>query len=347
MNGITTKKNRILALVGAILFGGLMSVAPLVGVQTATAAVAYTQCSGIEDTPGLEVRCSVTVTNHLDLGTGVASSTIVDRICTGAAGTTPNGACRTRSATSAQLITSVSQCDAAGNGGGGNLFCSVVVVNDVIGAPRLVGVTVDECIGSGTGGGANPLKCSPVQSTSGATVTQCNGSVNGGGAAGRVRCTEFGATSAILVRVNQCNGSVNGGGSTATCSVSFTNHVTPITHTAPSGTAPGSGSGGSTGGGTGGSTGGSSGGHGGNAGAPAPGATSPAAGNGSGGAGNGTTAGARGPINAGTLFGSVGKVLGFTGVTVLLPGCIAILVALLGAAVLLLPKLRMRLRTAT
>ena len=221
------------ALVGVLLLGGLLAGGPMLGVSSASAATAFSQCSSIDDTPGLEVACTVTVTNRLNLGTGVTSSTTVARVCRGAAGTTPNGACTTTTSTSGQLVTSVSQCNSAANGGGGNVICSVAIVNDIVGAPRLLGVTVNECIGSGTGGGANPLLCNPVQSTTGATVTQCNGSVNGGGADGRVRCTVTGATSAITVLVNQCNGSVNGGGSTARCAVSFTNNIAPAAAPAP------------------------------------------------------------------------------------------------------------------
>jgi hypothetical protein len=259
---IPTKKGsirkRVLALVGAVLLGGALGVAPLLGLASASAATAFTQCNSIDNTPGLEVACNTTVTNRLDLGTGVTSSTIVARVCRGAAGTTPNGACTTTTSTSGQLVTSVGQCNAAANGGGGNIICSVSIINNVVGAPRLLGVTVNECIGSGTGGGANPLACSPVQSTTGATVTQCNGSVNGGGADGRVHCTVTGATSAITVLVNQCNGSVNGGGSTARCAVSFTNSITaapgPAPAPAPSaGTGSGGGTAGSAGSGTGGS----------------------------------------------------------------------------------------------
>jgi hypothetical protein len=249
---------RGLALIGVLLLGGLLAVGPF-GIASASAAPAFNQCSSIDNTPGLEVACTVTVTNRLDLGTGIASSTTVARVCRGAAGTTPNGACTTTTSTSGQLVTSVSQCNAAANGGGGNVICSVSIVNNVIGAPRLLGVTVNECIGSGTGGGANPLLCNPVQSTTGATVTQCNGSVNGGGADGRVRCTVTGATSALSVLVNQCNGSVNGGGSTARCAVSFTNNVTRAPAPAPGavpvpaptgGTGAGTGSGGAGTGGT-------------------------------------------------------------------------------------------------
>jgi hypothetical protein len=58
-----------------------------------------------------------------------------------------------------------------------NLTCSVAVANNVVAGSARPGVTVNQCVGSGTGGGTQPtLLCAPVASTTGATVTQCNGS---------------------------------------------------------------------------------------------------------------------------------------------------------------------------
>ncbi|HEY1530316.1 MAG TPA: hypothetical protein VGF80_05835 [Galbitalea sp.] len=157
-----------------------MAVAPWGAEEPASAATAFSQCNSIDDTPGLEVRCTAQVTNRVDLGTGIASSTVVATVCEGPAGTTPNGACTTTTSNSGELVSSVNQCNAVGNGGGGNVYCIVSIDNIVVGAPDQLGVTVDQCVGSGDGGGATPLACDPAQSTTSATVTQCNGSVNGG-----------------------------------------------------------------------------------------------------------------------------------------------------------------------
>ena len=241
MNTARGLGGRAIAVVLAVVGGSILAVAPWSLVASASAATAFTQCNGIDDTPGLEVRCTADVTNRINLDTGITTSTVVATKCDGAAGTTPNAACTITTTNSQQLVSSVTQCNAAGNGSGGNLFCIVSITNIVVGAPTSLGVTVDQCVGSsGDGGGATPLACDPVQSTTNATVTQCNNSVRGGGADGRVACAVTGATTAIGVLIDQCNGSVNGGGSTAHCSASFTNSVT----------AGSSGGSGGTGGGT-------------------------------------------------------------------------------------------------
>jgi hypothetical protein len=231
----------------AVLVGSFLAIAPWSAVAPASAATAFSQCNGIDDTPGLEVRCTAQVTNNIDLGTGIASSTVVATVCEGAAGTTPNGACTTTTTNSEELVGSVTQCNYAGNGGGGNIFCTVSITNVVVGAPNSLGVTTDQCERAGDGGGASPLLCDPVQTTTGATVTQCNDSVDGGGADGRVDCVVSGATTDIGVLINQCNNSVNGGGSTASCAVSFTNNVTAESSGGPGGSAGPGGSGGSGG----------------------------------------------------------------------------------------------------
>ena len=129
------------------------------------------------------------------------------------------------------------------------MTCDVSVVDTVpTGAPT-PGVTVDQCIGSGTGGGTQPtLLCDPVGSTTNATVTQCNGSGNGGGASTRVQCDVIGATTAEPITINQCNGSSNGGGSTVMCATTFANNfVAPVP---PTTTTTGAPAGAGTGGGT-------------------------------------------------------------------------------------------------
>ena len=142
--------------------------------------------------------------------------------------------CTTTTTTSPNLTTSVTQCDTSGSGGGGTVTCSVQFTNVISGATTLAPATVDQCIGSGTGGGT-PLTvvCNPAGSTVGATVTQCNGSGNGGGGTMRVQCTVPPSTvaSALPVTVDQCNGSANGGGSTVTCNATVTNTVLDLSLT--------------------------------------------------------------------------------------------------------------------
>jgi hypothetical protein len=223
---------RMIAVAGAIAFGiGLVFAGPAAG---ASAAPLANQCFGTDNTGGLSVQCQVVVDNFNNLDTGVVSSTTTTTTCHGNAGEqVPTLICVSSGAiTSPNLVNSVTQCDGSGNGGGGTVYCNVIVTNYVTGDAAAVpsAATVNQCVGSGTDGGANPLLCNPVQSTTGATVTQCNGSGNGGGSDGRVKCTVDTASSItadVPVTVSQCNGSGNGGGGFVTCGVSLRTAVFP------------------------------------------------------------------------------------------------------------------------
>src|SRR5450759_4821254 len=131
-----------------------------------------------------QVTCTVTVVNTTT-STGATSSTVTTSACLAAAGV-PFPSCPlnsgpiTNTTSSTQLVTSVNQCNGIVTGGGSNVICDVTVTNNVPVGTLTSGVTVDQCIGSGTGQ-ANDVLCVPGGSTSGATVTQCNGSGNGGG----------------------------------------------------------------------------------------------------------------------------------------------------------------------
>ena len=216
----------MIAVAGAIAFGiGLVFAGPAAG---ASAAPLANQCFGSDNTGGLSVQCQVVIDNFKDLDTGVVSSTVTTTVCHGNAGeTVPTLLCTSSGAiTSTNLINSVTQCDGSGNGGGGEVFCNVILTNYVTGnaAATPQAATVNQCVGSGTDGGANPLLCNPIQSTTNASVTQCNGSGNGGGADGRVKCTVDSAsttTADVPVTIGQCNGSGNGGGGFVTCGVSL------------------------------------------------------------------------------------------------------------------------------
>ncbi|MDQ2964368.1 MAG: hypothetical protein M3R57_00750 [Chloroflexota bacterium] len=198
-----------------------------------------TSCSNGEfDTPGLGMICQVSIVNRINSSGGSAAVTI--RECHGAAGD-PTAACTTTTNTLTQPVTSVTQCNASVNGGGGTLRCNVWVINNFYGvSPTVSAVTVNQCVGSGDGIANN---CNPFPATTtGAAVTQCNGSANGGTLV-RLECTATGTTtSSNAVTINQCNGSANGGGSLVICSTKITNNIVPAATPRPTPTnAPGGG----------------------------------------------------------------------------------------------------------
>jgi hypothetical protein len=231
---------------GALVLGGFF------GTQVASAAAtapAAAQCDppAFPTGAGFQVTCTITIDDTVT-SAGVSSSTVTATACLAAAGVTPPSGCTTTVTTSNQLVTSVDQCNGIVVGGGSNLTCDVSVVDTVPTGAATSDVTVNQCIGSGTGGGTQPtFLCAPVGSTTNAVVTQCNGSGNGGGASTRVQCNVTGSTTAEPITINQCNGSSNGGGSTVTCATTFTNNfvaVAPTTTT--TGVPVGAGGGGGT-----------------------------------------------------------------------------------------------------
>ena len=210
------------ALSSVVLIGGLTHVP---AASAAASAPAATQCDppAFPTGAGFQVTCTVAVANTV-ISTGAASSTVTGTACLAAAGVLPPFGCTTTVTTSNQLVTSVDQCNGIASGGGSNVTCNVSVVNTIPTGTATVGVTVNQCIGSGGDGGTQPtVVCTPVAGTTGATVTQCNGSGNGGGASARLQCDVTGDSSAEPVTINQCNGSSNGGGSTVSCMTTFTN----------------------------------------------------------------------------------------------------------------------------
>ncbi|HEX8769256.1 MAG TPA: hypothetical protein VF711_00665, partial [Acidimicrobiales bacterium] len=204
--------------------------APVMTTAAGAAPVAVSQCNGTDNVGGRAVECHVTVTNNLDLATGLTSSSVTVEECHGAANAAPT--CTTTITPSDQLVSSVDQCNGSGNGGGGTVTCSVEIINNITGSATPTSITVNQCNASGTGGGTEPTTdCDPFPAnTTNATVTQCNDAGTGGGGTMRVKCTVLpGSTevSALPVTVNQCNGSGNGGGGYVTCTVSVTNNVIP------------------------------------------------------------------------------------------------------------------------
>jgi len=208
---------------GALVLGGFFGTRVASAAATAPAAA---QCDppAFPTGAGYQVTCTIAINDTVS-SAGAAASTVTATACLAAAGVTPPFGCITTVTTSNQLVTSVDQCNGIIVGGGSNLTCDVSVVDTVPAGTPTLGVTVNQCIGSGAGGGTQPtLLCDPVASTTTATVTQCDGSGNGGGASTRVQCDVIGGTTAEPITINQCNGSSNGGGSTVTCAATFANN---------------------------------------------------------------------------------------------------------------------------
>ena len=211
------------ALLGAFAFVvlGITSVLTLGATSPASAAtVSFSQCNarnaGIGGAP-LSVTCSVSIVNTID-ASGGTSAVVYTRVCT-------LNACTGDTTNSSDVINAVHQCNGSDNVGGSATVCSVDIVNNIsIAAPAAAtALTLNQCIGSGGGGGTNMTACIPSSSGS-ATVVQCNGSGTGGG--GLMNCTASGTVSASFpVSVDQCNGSENGGGSSVTCSTTITTNV--------------------------------------------------------------------------------------------------------------------------
>lgn len=226
----------------------LLSSLGLAGAASAATLAATTTCSnGVDDTPGLGLICQVTIINTITTSGGSAKVTV--RECHGAAGA-PTAACSTTTSNLTRPVTNVTQCNAATNGAGGTLRCSVDVTNRFVGAATgATAATVNQCVGSGDG---ITTGCDPFPATTtGAAITQCNGSANGGTLVG-LTCTATGTMSpGAGVTINQCNGSTNGGGGLVICSASISNVRVAASRTTDSttgsGTGPGSGAGTGTG----------------------------------------------------------------------------------------------------
>ena len=226
----------------AVTFGLVVAAAAILGTTQAPASAApipgtVNQCNYIQDGGGNEIACDVTITNYLDLDTGLSRSDITVRTCEGAVGEL---VCTDIPVSFPTATTVVDQCNNSANGGGSIATCNVTVENVIIGDATTSPATVNQCNGSGAEGPEPTLNCTPVSSTTSATITQCNASVNGGGAARRVTCTVDPSTvsAALPVTIRQCNDSVNGGGSTLTCTASMTNRIVPAGTVVPTPTQP-------------------------------------------------------------------------------------------------------------
>ena len=221
------KPSRILALCFVV---ALIATGFIAHPLTASAQTSLSQCNGTDNVGGQAVECHYTVTNNLN-GSETSSSVTVTE-CHGAANDPATLSCSPATTTnSTDLVTTVDQCNGSGNGGGGTVTCTVDVINNITGTVTPTSATVNQCNASGLGGGTAPtVLCDPFPAnTTGATVTQCNDSGNGGGGTQRVQCTvdpDSTTTSVLTVTVNQCNGSGNGGGATVTCRTGLTTNIT-------------------------------------------------------------------------------------------------------------------------
>ncbi|MFO7690044.1 MAG: hypothetical protein R6W83_05760 [Cryobacterium sp.] len=234
-----TSLTRVFILAAALLVA-LLGLTFVPSGSPASAAQTIAQCNSVDNTGGLGLNCDVTVTNNLNVDTGVESSTVTVTECHGKANTAP--ICVEPVTTDYDsLTTSVSQCNDSANGGGASVVCNVVVTNNITGAATagITDATVDQCNGSGAEGPEPTLDCGPFPaSTTDATITQCNGTANGGGTALRVNCSVTPSTTSaqLPVSIDQCNDTANGGGSVVTCATSLTN-VVLASETAPLATA--------------------------------------------------------------------------------------------------------------
>lgn len=229
-----------------ILLGTMLLAAALLsagGWSTPAFAAPLSQCNGIAD-DGDGVECDVTITNEWDMATSTGSSTVVTRVCVGAANVAfgPGDCAVTTVEHLDDVTTSVDQCNGTANGGGSTLRCTVTITNTLVGTGTTQAPSVNQCSNSFDSlllpGDSS---CDPVQATTNATIAQCNDSINGGTQVSMVCSVGVSAMSAAMpMSVDQCNGSVNGGGSLLECSTSITTIFIPA--------AGGGGSGGSGGG---------------------------------------------------------------------------------------------------
>jgi hypothetical protein len=225
----------------SLLMSGLAVAGVVVRPAPACAAPpAASQCNAHAPGPlgaTTALTCTVTIVNTIDHGTSSSTVTLT-RTC----GLEPcDGADGTFTTTSANLVTSVDQCNGADNDTVHPVTCNVTITNnisaDTPGASPLTGPTANQCVGSGGGAGGS-VNCSPFPAnTAYADVTQCNGSAAGVG--GQADCTvEPGTVSAAIpFSVNQCNGTGNTGATVLTCDTRITTRVTPDVSVATSSSA--------------------------------------------------------------------------------------------------------------
>ena len=232
------RRRRPRVLAGLLLTAALSAATLSLGAPAAQAAViTVDQCNNVGPGPAgatTGMTCTVSVVNTITSGV-TSSTTTVTRLCSLDPCPSGNG---TFTSSSTSLVTSINQCNGSDNDAAHPITCNVSIVNnisaDTPGAQPISAATVNQCVGSATGGGG-VVSCDPVPaSTTGATVTQCNGSGNGGG--GTVDCVVASTSTvspAIDVHVNQCNATGNPGGSVVTCRTAITTNITAVVVVSP------------------------------------------------------------------------------------------------------------------
>jgi hypothetical protein len=237
------RRFRILgAMFAAVIFAAGLSAVVLESSSTPASAttVGFSQCNGHAADPSgaaLTETCSISITNNISAAGGTSSSTTIITSCT-------LGPCTSQTLNSSDVVNAVHQCNFSNIEGGSNTVCNVNIVNNIAldGAAPATALTLDQCNGSGGGGGTNMTACIPSSQGS-PTVVQCDRSGVGGG--GFMVCDATGTVSASFpMFIDQCNDSETGGGSTVICHVSITTNVTDTsvpTVTTPAGGTPGGG----------------------------------------------------------------------------------------------------------
>ena len=235
---LTSRRPWHLALIALLLAGAFsFAVGALMPSVAQAADLTVKQCNGqgpgaMGATTGM--TCSVTVVNTIK-GKKTSSTTTVTRHCSLGPCAHGNGTFVTHST---DLVTSVRQCNGSDNDAAHPIICRVTIINNISGnasgSQPVSAATVNQCVGSGKGGGGSVL-CNPYPATTtGATVTQCNGSANGGGATADCRvATSSRISAAIPIRVNQCNGTGNPGGSIVRCRTTLTTNIRGVRSTTP------------------------------------------------------------------------------------------------------------------
>ncbi|MDO8390396.1 MAG: hypothetical protein Q7V57_07890 [Actinomycetota bacterium] len=236
-----TPHRLIVGAVTLLAFGGTFAWAGGSLPTAHAATVAINQCNFEETGAAREIICTVTVVNNINIANGTTSSTVTTTVCAGAPGTAATFCVTTPGPTTTDLVGSVNQCNNSVNAGGSIVTCNVNIVNNITGTGSTSPATVNQCIGSGGGGGTPPtMICSPLSAASGADIIQCNTAGNGGGGTERVKCTVPTSTVSALwpVTIVQCNDSANGGGDLVTCNSQITTNILSSTASTTS-TTPG------------------------------------------------------------------------------------------------------------
>jgi hypothetical protein len=209
---------------GLTIVGGAASPASAQG-------IAISECDNVGTVGPNTITCTITVVNNFTYDpatpndpTGLATITItcaLPTVCT-TPGTT----------TSADPVTSITQCDASGLGGANTVACTVSVTNNLTGYPAGAAIvpTVSQCLNpplttSLTCTAAPPGNTQAGSAGPGAqSETQCNSS---GGPGGAMTCTATAPPSqsaGLPTTIDQCNGSGGVGASTVICAVTIINN---------------------------------------------------------------------------------------------------------------------------